>query len=241
MGDTITVVADEDVATITLSRPHKLNALDAATVEALHAALAAAVERGTRLLVLRGDGKGFSGGFDFSELEQQTDGDLALRFLRIEQLLQAVHYAPLATMALVHGACYGAAADLVASCTWRIGAPGSRLRMPGLGFGVVLGTRRLAEVVGRDNALALLAGARVFEAEEAFDRGFLTGIAEPARWEGLVAEAAARVRAMPSGSLSALLRVTRAELGDQDLANLARSVAPPGLKRRIQAYLASKV
>ncbi len=132
------------VIELVLNRPDKANALDAGLVEALLVAVARAANSGARLLALRGEGRHFCAGFDFSDLDQQSDGDLLHRFVRIEQLLQALHHAPLTTLALCHGSALGAGADLVAACDWRIAAPTTRFRMPGMRFGIVLGTRRLA-------------------------------------------------------------------------------------------------
>lgn len=237
MNDRLQVVRAGQVVSLTLDRADKLNALDAALVERVLAALEDAAAAGVRLVVLEGAGKGFSGGFDFTGLADHTDGDLALRFLRIELMLQAVHYAPFATLALVHGACFGAAADLVASCTYRIAAPGARFRMPGLGFGVVLGTRRLAEVVGRANALSLLSTSRAIDADEALRMGLLTAVEDRACWperRQAIAEAAER---LPQESFTTLLRLTRSDLRQYDLAEVARSVARPGLKARIEDFL----
>ncbi len=223
---------------MTLNRPEKLNALDGDLVEALIAALRDASGSGARLVVLRGEGKAFSAGFDLSDLESQSEGDLALRFLRLEMLLQTVYAAPFVTLALVHGFCYGAAADLVAVCTHRIAAPDARFRMPGLRFGIALGTRRLGEIVGRDAARALLVQSRTFDAETALRLGFLTGIAEVEDWPARVDEVRQAAQTLSPASLERLLRLTREDRRDADLAELARSVAEPGLKARIAAYLA---
>ena len=94
---------DETATKLMLNRPDKANALSVELVEALLAAVAAACGDGTRLLVLRGEGKNFCAGFDFSDLEQQSDGDLLHRFVRMELLLQALYHAPMATLALCHG------------------------------------------------------------------------------------------------------------------------------------------
>ena len=75
---------DCGVARLTLNRPDKANALSADLVEALLAALEAAAGDGTRLLVLDGNGKHFCAGFDFGGYETQSEGDLLLRFVRIE-------------------------------------------------------------------------------------------------------------------------------------------------------------
>ncbi|MGE0854877.1 MAG: enoyl-CoA hydratase/isomerase family protein [Hyphomicrobiaceae bacterium] len=224
---------------LTLARPDKLNALDERLVDELIAAFDEAARDGTRLCVIRGQGKGFSGGFDFSDLERQTDGDLALRFLRVETMLQRIHHAPFVTMALVHGACFGAAADVVAACTHRVASSGATFRMPGLRFGIALGTRRLAELIGRDAAFDMLQTSKVIDANRALADGLLTRIEEQDAWPQLIDEAAKAAAVLPPSSLHRLLDLTRQDQRDADLAALARSVTEPGLKSRIAAYLAS--
>lgn len=229
---------DGPVTRVTLMRPDKLNALDASIVEDLHAAVSQAAGDGTRLLVFQGEGKGFSAGFDVADLDRQSDGDLALRFVRIEMLLQAVRSAPFVTAAFVHGICFGAAADLAAVCVHRIAAPATRFRMPGLRFGIVLGTRRLAGLVGRDAARAILTGSKIFDADEALRIGFVTEIRDGQAWPERVVQLTEFAEALPAASLEHLLRITGEEADDADLADLARSAAAPGLKQRIQAYVA---
>ncbi|MBU1213289.1 MAG: enoyl-CoA hydratase/isomerase family protein [Alphaproteobacteria bacterium] len=238
-SDRLRLARDGAMLRIWLNRPDKLNALDSELVEALIAALDEARLNSIRLVVVAGEGKGFSGGFDFTGIGEQSDGDLSLRFLRLEQLLQGVHHAPFLTMALVHGSCFGAAADLVASCTHRIAAPGTRFRMPGLKFGVALGTRRLSEVVGRDAALDILLDAKVFETDEALKMGFLTRVAGTGDWEAEAGRLSASVSSLPDKSFARLLRLTRPDHRNADMAELAGSVAEPGLKQRIEAYLAA--
>ena len=73
---------------LTLARPEKMNALSADLVEALIAALDEAEAQGAKVIVLQGEGKNFSAGFDFGDWQTQSEGDLLLRFVRIETLLQ---------------------------------------------------------------------------------------------------------------------------------------------------------
>lgn len=227
-----------DVTELTLNRPDKRNALSAALVDALLAAVEAAGEDGTRLLVLRGNGKCFCAGFDFGGLAEQSDADLVLRFVRVELLLQAVYHSPCATLALAHGPCFGAGADLAAACTHRVAAPGTRFRMPGLHFGVVLGTRRLATLVGSDAARSLLETTRVFDAEEAHSLGFVTEVSALGDWDEVVATRARAASTLSAGAQRALLSRTRDDSRDADLAALVRSVSAPGLRERIEAFLA---
>ena len=94
MSDELIRRHDGHLTRLTLNRPGKANALSALLVEALIDAVEYAATDGTRLLVLEGTGNQFCAGFDFSGYQDQSEGDLALRFIRIEMLLQALHRAP---------------------------------------------------------------------------------------------------------------------------------------------------
>jgi enoyl-CoA hydratase/carnithine racemase len=223
------------VTELVLNRPEKANALDAELVEALLAAVTQLVGAGTRLLTLRGAGRHFCAGFDFSDLDQQSDGVLLHRFVRIEQLLQALHHAPVTTLALCHGSAFGAGADLVATCDRRVAAPTARFRMPGLRFGLVLGTRRLAALIGTDAAHEILSTSRIFEAVEAERLGFVQRLAEPDTWPDLVSGIADAQRLEPAAAAWLKERV-KPDTRAGDLAALVDSASVPGLKDRIRAF-----
>lgn len=234
----VKVERDGPVTTLTLNRPEKHNALSAAVVDTLLDALDEACSDGTRLLVLTGEGKGFSGGFDFGEVDRQSEGDLVLRFIRIEMLLQALYHAPYTTLAFAHGACYGAAADIVCCCARRVAAPGTKFRMPGLLFGVTLGTRRLAEVVGVDAARRFLETSPVFDADEARECGFINSVVRREAWTDVLEAARAAALHLPRDAQRLLLRRTVEDRRDEDLAALVRSAARPGVKARLEEFLA---
>src|SRR5688572_23541817 len=123
MSDELVREHEGHVTRLTLNRPQKANALSAPPVEALTDAVEYAGTDGTRLLILDGAGSHFCAGFDFTDYQDASDGDLALRFIRIEMLLQALYHAPYETLAFAHGRVFGAGADLVASCGIRVAAP----------------------------------------------------------------------------------------------------------------------
>src|SRR3546814_3561918 len=106
-----------------------------------------------------------------------SEGDLVLRLIRIETLLQTVWHLPFPTLALARGRVFGAGADLFCACSRRIAAPDTSFRMPGLGFGIVLGTRRLMARVGADAARSIQNETRTFDAAEALRLGFATAVA----------------------------------------------------------------
>ena len=227
---------DGPVTRLTLDRPDKANALDDALVEALLAAVAAAERDGTRLLAFHPGTKNLSAGFDFSDAETATDGGLLRRFVRIEQLLQAVWHAPFATIAFAHGRNFGAGADLFVACDVRVAAPGTTFRMPGLRFGLQLGTRRLAQRIGNDAARALLADSSTLDADRAAALRFATHVAAPSEWAGLLAIERDRARALAPDAAIRLRAATVADTRAADMADLVASVTEPGFKARIAAY-----
>ncbi len=236
MSDELLRKHENHVTRLTLNRPQKANALSAPLVEALIDAVEYAATDGTRLLIIDGAGSHFCAGFDFTDAQVQSEGDLALRLIRIETLLQALYHAPCETLALAQGRVFGAGADIVASCGIRIAAPGTGFRMPGLRFGVVLGTRRLVNRIGGDQARKILSTSRTFDAAEALSAGFLTGISAPEEWPALIAAAQDAAETLTPAAAAALHRRSVIDSRAEDMAELARSVSTPGLKERIRKY-----
>lgn len=219
-----------------LDRPRRGNALDAQLVDRLIEAVGEAAADGIRLLAFQGVGNTFCSGFDFSDLDAQSEGDLALRFLRIEQLLQSVFHFPGDTVALAHGRVFGAGADLFCACDRRIVAPETTFRFPGVRFGIVLGTRRLGARLGPSRARDVLLGGAELDAEMARSGGLATEIAEPSEWPVRLEAALGQVRLVPQDTARAVRNCLRDHTQASDMADLAASVAAPGLKERIQTY-----
>ena len=237
MSEDIKLSVSGDIMTVTLNRPDRLNAFNDTLVEGLHNALNEAGCRKVRALVFRGNGKGFSGGFDLSNVTDSSDGDLLLRFVRIEELLQAIYHAPFATISLVHGPCYGAAADLVAVCHWRIATSDARFRMPGSRFGLVLGAHRLANIVGAATAQALLLREKPFGADIALQAGFITAIAGQSEWETALEACLSNVRALPPETFAVLMSRLKYDTCSDDLAALVKSVTSSSITLRIRSFL----
>jgi len=226
--------------TVVLDRGEKANALSATMVEALVAAVEEAHAARVPVLAFEGRGRNLSAGFDFGDYESQSEGDLVLRLVRIESLLQSIARSPSLTVAFAHGRNFGAGVDLFAACHWRIAAPEATFRMPGLGFGLVLGTRRFASIVGRDTAREVLEGLATFDAARAKEMGFVRRIAPRDDWPAIVGEAVATARTLSPESRAALHGALDPATHDADLADLVRSAAAPGLKARIARYLAGQ-
>jgi len=236
MSNAIITNRDGAMTRVTLNRPEKANALSPGLTEALLDAVTQATTDGTRLLVLEGAGKNFCSGFDLSDFDDISDGDLALRIIRIETLLQAVFHAPFPTLALAHGRIFGAGADLFSACSQRVVAPGTKFRMPGLAFGIVLGTRRLASRIGIDATREIQNACRTFDNEEALRLNFASQAAEQADWPTVISTAKDAAEIIPVESSITLFDITAPDTRAEDMDALARSASRPGLKDRIKAY-----
>ena len=222
------------IMTLTLNRPESANALSPELAEALIETLASAKD--VQLAVIRGAGRHFCAGFDLSDLQALSDGDLLWRFLRIEILLQTVHHSPFAVVALAQGQAVGAGADLFAACWRRVAAPGLKLRMPGWNFELALGTRRLTHLIGTDAARDLLIDTRTLSAEECLARGLASDLAAAEQWPALVEDLQQRAGSLSPRALANMLELTAGDTRDADIAAVVRSAARPGLKDRILAY-----
>ena len=225
---------------VRLNRPDKRNALSLALATELLQEVERSHADGTRLLVLRGEGAGFCAGFDLSAFPDCSDGDLLLHFVRIEQLLQAVAHAPFDTLACVHGATIGAGADLAVACRHRVGAGDTTMLFPGARFGLVLGSRRLAECVGAERAQTLIGGQQRLDATRARDLRLLQELAEPDQWPALEARLLQHALATPADTRAAVLHAARRDTRAQDLHDLVLSAAHPELRQRLTAYLAQQ-
>ena len=151
----MTLVAYETrgpIAILTLDRPDKLNAINAAMVEDLGTALdRAEQDSDVRAIVLRGAGRAFSAGFDLDMGED--DSVDALTFLRRElrkdfDIIMRFWDCPKPTVAAVHTYCLGSGLELAVACDITVAAEGCRFGEPELKFGSGIVALILPWIVG---------------------------------------------------------------------------------------------
>jgi enoyl-CoA hydratase/carnithine racemase len=197
-------VADH-VATVTLTRADKHNALDLAMFEAIIAAAERMMsEPGVRAVVLHGEGPSFCSGLDLASLMASAEGldgigkalngDSPNRFQRPAFDWIRV---PVPVIAAVHGNCLGGGLQIALGADIRIAAPDARLSVMEVKWGLVPDmsiTRTLPRLVGIDVAKELTYTGRVFSGAEAAELGVVTRVAdEPlAAAQSLAAEIATR-------------------------------------------------
>jgi enoyl-CoA hydratase/carnithine racemase len=239
MNSLVLVERESDTWIVTLNRPDKLNAMSADLVDQLQDAVNCANKEGARLIVFKGSGKSFCSGFDLSDFENSSEADLLMRFVRIELLLQSISNSSALTLALAHGRVFGAGVDLFAACKQRVATQDSIFRMPGLKFGLVLGTRRFGEIVGNEKARELLEVTSSFNCEQAVSIGFVHKTLLMEEWPNYIESAKNCASQLDSVTQTVLYSILggNSVKNDADLSNLVRSAVRNGLKERLRAYV----
>ena len=172
----------DGITTITINRPNKLNALNRATIQELHEALAAAdSNRNTKVIVLTGSGeKAFVAGADISEFahfdiengEKLAAKGQELLFTFIENLSTPV-------IAAVNGFALGGGLELAMACHLRVASDNAKMGLPETSLGVIPGyggTQRLPQLIGKGRALELIFTAGMIDAEKALQYGLVNHV-----------------------------------------------------------------
>src|SRR5260370_29615627 len=149
----VRVEDEEDIRTITLDRPDRLNALGPQVREALENAVADTADGEARIVVFQGAGRCFSAGADLKDPEPEQPSWQRRRRAagRWGRLLDSIEALPQVTVASLHGHVIGGALLLAVSCDLRVAAADVRLSIPELALGIPLtwgGVPRLVREIG---------------------------------------------------------------------------------------------
>ncbi|WP_337169531.1 enoyl-CoA hydratase-related protein [Gemmatimonas aurantiaca] len=175
-------VADR-IATITVNRPDKLNALNDATIAELGRAIDEANAReDVGAVLLTGAGRSFVAGADISELESQSPLEALKRARAGQAIFRRFETSPKPTVAAINGFALGGGCELAMSCHIRIASEKAKLGQPEVKLGIVPGyggTQRLPRLVGRGPALRLLLTGEMIDAAEAWRLGLVDQVVAP--------------------------------------------------------------
>ncbi|MET9735671.1 enoyl-CoA hydratase family protein [Streptomyces sp. NPDC006458] len=213
-------VAD-GVATVTLARPAKLNALTFGAYADLRDLLAElSRERAVRALVLAGEGRGFCSGGDVDEIIGATlsmDTAQLLDFNRMTgQVVRAIREAPFPVVAALHGVAAGAGAVLALAADFRVADPTTRFAFlftrVGLSGGDMGAAYLLPRVVGLGHATRLLMLGDQVRAPEAERIGLISELADEGRADETAAALGRRLAAGPALAYAQTKALLTAEL-----------------------------
>jgi enoyl-CoA hydratase len=187
--ENLLVEVREPIAVLTLNRPKVLNALNAATLRELGAALETLVANpAVRAILLSGAGeKAFAAGADIQELAQVSAVEGQALAQRGQRLFDRIESCGKPVIACVNGFALGGGCELAMACTFRIASETAKFGQPEVKLGLIPGyggSQRLPRLVGKGAALRLLLTGEMISAAEALRIGLVEEVVAP---DGLLA------------------------------------------------------
>jgi enoyl-CoA hydratase len=202
------------VATVTVNRPGALNALDAATLDALLEAFGAlAAEPSLRCVILTGAGdKAFVAGADIKAMSAMTPAQAGALAAISHRLGEAIAGLPAPVIAAVNGFALGGGCELALCCDFIYASRSAKFGLPEVGLGVIPGlggTQRLPRRIGLARASELLFTGAVIDADEALRIGLVNVVLEPAELLPRVRAVAEAIAARAPLAVAAAKRAAR--------------------------------
>lgn len=202
--DAILVAREGPIATVTLNRPQKLNALTKAMWRDLGDAIARlSSDDALRCIIVRGAGeRAFSPGNDIGEFARERSNKHEARAYgaAMHGTARILDACPVPMIAQIHGICVGGGLEIAALCDLRICGLSSRFGAPIKNLGLVMAYAEMAplvRLVGTAVVLEILLEGRIFDAAEAKEKGLVTRVVPD---DAVAIEAAATAARIAEGA-----------------------------------------
>lgn len=178
----IVVEGENPIATVTINRPSKLNALNKETIQELHDVFKALNKnKEVKAVILTGSGeKAFVAGADISEFANFSEKEGAkLAAKGHKQLFDFVEKLSTPVIAAVNGFALGGGLELAMACHFRVASDNARMGLPEVSLGVIPGyggTQRLPQLIGKGRALEMIMTAGMIDASSALSYGLVNHV-----------------------------------------------------------------
>jgi enoyl-CoA hydratase/carnithine racemase len=223
-GPSLLLNIADSVATVSIARPAKRNALDTATWQTLaETCVLIAANDDVRAVVLQGEGAHFSAGADIHELREHISDTawMAHNQATIALALDAFAALPQPTIAVIRGTCYGGGAALAAASDFRLCTTDAKFAITPSKLGLtyrLVDCLRVVELVGAARAREILLLAKEVDAATAANWGMVTDCVEPEMLSSVLAAMLARVTSLSSysarGIKQTLLKIRAGQTND---------------------------
>jgi len=192
----------EGIATITINRPEKLNAMDQETIQEILSALDdAEKDENIRVVVITGAGdRAFSAGADISGMKGRTPLDSRKSSQLGQQPMNRVEDLEKPVIAAINGYALGGGLELAMACDLRIASENARLGQPEINIGLVPGwggTQRLPRFVGKALAKEMIFTGRMIDAKTAEQHGLVNKVVPADQLKSAVQELATELLNKP--------------------------------------------
>ena len=223
---TMVLAFDGPVATLTLNRPEKRNAISYELIEELHRALHEVQTSHSHILILTGAGAAFCSGMDLDnlrEITRHTEEENLADSGRMAHMFRALYEFPKVTISAVNGAALAGGCGLATLCDFTIASENAKFGYTEvrIGFVPAIVSVFLLRQVGEKQARDLLLTGRIIDADEAFCLGLANEIVPP---EGLMARVRELADTLVANSPASLL-ATKRLLHTYSHAELDRQIA----------------
>jgi enoyl-CoA hydratase len=174
---------DNGIATVTINRPKKLNALNDEVLNELADVFNAIQidDTITGIIVTGAGDKAFVAGADIKELRELEKDSGRVTSQKGQQIFQAIEDTRKPVVAAVNGYALGGGAELAMVCHLRIAGKNAVFGLPEVGLGIIPGyggTQRLTQMVGKARALEIILTGKQVKAEDAYQMGLVNEVAE---------------------------------------------------------------
>jgi len=217
---TIQLSVDSGVATVSLNRPEKRNAVSFALVGELLAALDEIEQSSAQVVILTGAGKAFCAGLDLDELKNllgKTQDENVQDSSRMGRIFRRIYDFPLPTIAAVNGAAIAGGTGFATMCDFTLAVPEAKFGYTEvrIGFVPAIVSSMLVWQVGHKIARDLLLTGRLFDAAEAHRYGLVNEVVEPERLMIRAREIAAQLMENSPSSVRATKRLINGFIAGQ--------------------------
>jgi methylglutaconyl-CoA hydratase len=181
---TIQLAIDSGVATVTLNRPDRRNAISYELIEDLLAALGEIAKSSAQILILTGAGKAFCSGMDLENLKALSGRSPEQSLQDSEtmaRLFRSLYDFPKPTIAAVNGAAIAGGCGLATLCDFTLAVPEAKFGYTEvrIGFVPAIVSTFLLRQIGEKHARDLLLTGRIIDADEAYRMGLINEVVAP--------------------------------------------------------------
>ena len=223
MSDNILLEQEGPIATLTINRPEKRNAVDNKTVEELDEALGLIEgNRELRVLILTGSGeKAFVAGADLNELKLRDTVLGRTETRRRQEVYTRIEQLEIPSIAAVNGWALGTGLELALCCTLRIASAKAKMGQPEVRLGITPGaggTQRLPRLIGLGRAMEMILTGDPVTADQALAMGLVNRVCSPEDLMATAREFAGALAARPKLAVQyckeAVLRFSEGSLAE---------------------------
>lgn len=240
---------NDGIATITINRPSKLNALNRETIQELHDAfLAANQDEDIKVIVVTGSGeKAFVAGADISEFADfsvDQGGDLAAKGQ--ELLFDLVANLSTPVIAAINGFALGGGLELAMAAHFRIASENAKMGLPEVSLGVIPGyggTQRLPQLVGKGRAMEMIMTAGMINSKQALEYGLVNHVVAQEDLLDLAYQIAGKIMKNSSVAIASAIKAVNANFEkdvdgfDVEIREFGNCFGTEDFKEGTQAFL----